>query len=143
MGNLVSPTALEALHETVHSNTECVGENRSRFRLFLGSLTKITFQGKEQTLHELWDAGILATETASARQMAQRLDEEQGAEERKAWEAGSPKEWADESIALTTKYVYPLPESHQISEEYAKRALPILHKRLAQAGVRLAWLHAQ
>jgi len=25
-------------------------------------------------------------------------------------------------------------------EEYAKRALPILHKRLAQAGVRLAWL---
>ena len=47
---------------------------------------------------------------------------------------------ANESIAINTRYVYPLPESHEISEEYAKRAVPILHKRLAQAGVRLTWL---
>ncbi len=50
------------------------------------------------------------------------------------------KEWANESIALTNKYVYPLAENHEISEEYAKRALPILRKRLAQAGLRVAWL---
>ena len=60
--------------------------------------------------------------------------------DRKAWQSGTPKDWANESIAINTRYVYPLPESHEISEEYAKRALPILHKRLAQAGVRLAWL---
>jgi hypothetical protein len=50
------------------------------------------------------------------------------------------REGMGESIALTTKYVYPLPENHEISEEHAKRALPILNKRLVQAGVRLAWL---
>ena len=83
---------------------------------------------------------MLGTEKGSARQMAGRLDEDLSADERAKWEAGTPKEWADESIALTTKYVYPLSENHEISEEYAKRALPILHKRLAQAGVRLAWL---
>jgi hypothetical protein len=105
-----------------------------------GTKTKVTFNGKEQTLHELWDSGIVNTENGSARVMANRLDQQFGADERKTWQAGTPKEWANESIALTTKYVYPLPESHEISEEYAKRALPILHKRLAQGGVRLAWL---
>ena len=72
--------------------------------------------------------------------MAKRLDERLSADERKTWEAGNPKEWADESLALTAKYVYPLPEKHEISEEYAKPALPISQKRLVQAGVRLAWL---
>jgi len=32
---------------------------------------------------------------------------------------GTPaRECANESLALTIKYVYPLPESHEISEEY-------------------------
>ena len=57
-------------------------------------------------------------------QMAQRLDEELSEDECKAWQGGSVKEWADESVALTTKYVYPLPENHEISEDYSTRALP-------------------
>jgi hypothetical protein len=51
-----------------------------------------------------------------------------------------PEDWANESLALTIEYVYPIPESHEISAAYEQRALPILHKRLEQAGVRLAWL---
>ena len=105
-----------------------------------GTKTKITFRGKEQTLHVLWDSGIVDLEKGSARALAKRFDQPFSADERKSWEAGTPKEWADESLAITTAYVYPLPENHEASEEYAKRALPILHKRLVQAGVRLAWL---
>jgi S1/P1 Nuclease len=100
----------------------------------------VLFQGKQQTLHALWDTGILQTEQGSARAIAKRLDEKISDDDRKAWEAGSAKEWADESLALTIEYVYPVPENGEISDEYAKRALPVLHKRLAQAGVRLAWL---
>jgi S1/P1 Nuclease len=105
-----------------------------------GTKLQVSFQGKQQTLHELWDTGLIETEKGSAKEIAKRLDEKVSAEDRKSWEAGTPTDWANESLALTASYVYPLPESHQISEEYAKRALPILHKRLAQAGVRLAWL---
>jgi S1/P1 Nuclease len=83
---------------------------------------------------------MLETEHGSAKALASRFDVEMGAVERAAWERGGPKDWANESIAINTRYVYPLPENHEISEEYAKRALPILHKRLVQAGVRLAWL---
>ena len=105
-----------------------------------GTKVKVTFEGKAQNLHELWDTGILQTETGSARAIAKRLDEECSADDRKAWQAGTPAEWANESLALTIEYVYPLPESHEISAAYAERALPVLHKRLEQAGVRLAWL---
>ncbi len=97
-------------------------------------------EGKEQTLHELWDSGMLGTEHGSAKALASRFDQEVEADERAAWESGRPRDWANESIAINTRYVYPLPENHEISEEYAKRALPILHKRLVQAGVWLAWL---
>ena len=105
-----------------------------------GTKIKVTFEGKAQTLHALWDAGILQTETGSARTIAKRLDEECSEDDRMAWQAGTPADWANESLALTIEYVYPLPESHEISSDYVQRALPILHKRLEQAGVRLAWL---
>jgi len=105
-----------------------------------GTKIKIVFEGKAQNLHELWDTGILQTEAGSAQDIAKRLDEECSADDRMTWQAGTPAEWANESLALTIEYVYPIPESHEISEEYVKRAMPILHSRLVQAGVRLAWL---
>ena len=74
------------------------------------------------------------------REIAGRLDQECSADDRTAWQAGTPTDWANESLLLTIEYVYPLPEAHEISEDYVKRAMPILHHRLVQAGVRLAWL---
>jgi ABC-type uncharacterized transport system substrate-binding protein len=47
------------------------------------------------------------------------------------WLSGTPRDWANESLALTREYVYPVPESGEISEEYAARALRIIHQRLA------------
>jgi len=105
-----------------------------------GTKTKVTFQGKAQTLHELWDTGMLETEKGTARAMAKLLDEECDPNDRIAWQAGTPTDWANESLSLTIEYVYPLPESHEISDDYVKRALPILHRRLVQAGLRLASL---
>jgi hypothetical protein len=88
----------------------------------------------------LWDAGTLSTENGSVREIAGRLDQECSADDRTAWQAGTPTDWANESLLLTTEYLYPLPESNEISDKNVKRALPTLHKRLVQAGVRLAWL---
>src|SRR5215831_7987625 len=105
-----------------------------------GTKTKVTLQGKTQTLHELWDTGMRDPESGTPQAMAKLLDEECDPNDRTAWQAGTPTDWANESLALTIEYVYPLPESHEITEEYVKRAMPILHRRLVQAGIRLAWL---
>jgi hypothetical protein len=82
-------------------------------------------------LHELWDSGLLDTEKGSAKAIAARLDQEYSTDERKGWEAGTPKEWADETLALTIQYVYPLPPSREISADYTKRAMPVI---VAQGG---------
>ena len=81
-----------------------------------GDSEKVSFCGKGQTLHEVWDSGILETEEGSAKQIAKRLDEKVTDDDRKAWQSGTPKDWANESIAINTRYVYPLPESHEITK---------------------------
>jgi hypothetical protein len=81
---------------------------------------------------------LFETENGTARAMAKLLDEECDPNDRIAWQAGTPTDWGNESLSLTIEYVYPLPETHEISEDYVKRAMPILHRRLIQAGVRLA-----
>jgi len=106
----------------------------------IGTKTKVTFQDKVQTLHELWDSGMLDPESGTPQAMAKLLDEECDPNDRTAWQAGTPTDWANESLLFTIEYVYPIPESHEISEDYVKRAMPILYRRLVQAGVRLAWL---
>ena len=80
------------------------------------------------------------TKNGTARAMAKLLDEECDPNDRTAWQAGTPTDWANEWLALMIEYVYPLPEAPEISEDYVKRAMPILHRRLIQAGVTLAWL---
>jgi nuclease S1 len=105
-----------------------------------GTTTMVNFRGIEQQLHILWDSGLLDTEPESAEEMAKRLDRQVNDDERTVWEMGRPADWANESLALAVKYAYPLPESHEIGEDYANRALPIIHRRLTQAGARLAWL---
>jgi hypothetical protein len=83
---------------------------------------------------------MLDTENGTPQSMAKLLDEGLSTDDQTAWQAGTPTDWANESLALTIEYVYPLPESYEISEEYVQRAMPILRRRLVQAGVRLAWL---
>ena len=95
-----------------------------------GTKTKVTFQGKVQTLHELWDSGMLDPESGTPQAMAKPLDEGVSTDDQRAWQAGTPTDWANESLSLTIEYVYPLPESQEITEEYVKRATSILHRRL-------------
>jgi hypothetical protein len=61
-----------------------------------GTKTIITFRGKQQKLHQLWDAGILNTQQGSAREWAARLDEEFPIRKNLRWLRGSPAEWAND-----------------------------------------------
>ena len=57
-----------------------------------GTKTKVMFQGKAQTLHELWDTGMLETEKGTPRAIAKLLDEECDPNDQAAWQAGTPTE---------------------------------------------------
>jgi len=57
---------------------------------------------------------MLETKSGTARAMARLLDEECDPNDQIAWQAITPTDWANESLALTIEYVYPLPESPEI-----------------------------
>jgi hypothetical protein len=44
------------------------------------------------------------------------------------------------SLAIVWRRVYPLPASRDINVKYTETARAVIRTRLAQAGVRLAWL---
>jgi len=56
---------------------------------------------------------IFSTENGSAREIAGWLGQECSADDRAAWQAGTPTVWANESLALTREFVYPLPVPSQ------------------------------
>jgi hypothetical protein len=50
-----------------------------------------------------------------------------------------PKDWANESLALTITYVYPVPESREIGKDYAKRVMPMKRLLIILPFVVLLW----
>ena len=56
-----------------------------------GTKTNVTFEGRVQNLHALWDEGILATEKGSAQAMAKQIDDECSADDRTARQTGTPR----------------------------------------------------
>jgi len=51
-----------------------------------------------------------------------------------------PIRWTNESLISVRLYACNTGPSVKLSDEYVEKARPILRSRLAQAGLRLAWL---
>ena len=58
----------------------------------------------------------------------------------RAMQAGDPKQWTNESLMLVRSHAYDIGPSVELSDDYVEKARPIVRRRLAQAGIRLAWL---
>ena len=91
-------------------------------------------------LHYFWDSNLVdletGTEEANAKQLAANLTDE----ERLNWQAEDPIRWTNESLTLVRLYAYNTGASGELSDDYVEKARPIVRQRLAQAGIRLAWL---
>ncbi len=68
------------------------------------------------------------------------------AENRAAWMKGTVEEWATESL-LAARQAYQVPETgkrlkpgQKLAGAYLEANLPVVRRRLYQAGVRLAWV---
>ena len=108
-----------------------------------GNDIRVEFLGHRTNLHAVWDSSILAPAVrGDERAYALRLAHTITPAELRAWQKGSPVDWANESHAVSVRAVYgeldhtagPLPSS------YESAALPIVNEQLEKAGVRLAWV---
>lgn len=127
-----------------------------------GNKCRVVFQRKEMNLHQVWDEGMIDFTNLSFSELANFVMQGRTKAEVMAWRQGSVVDWARESKELRGS-VYPAdvrsseapmsvkqycrsdiviaPEDMpKLSYEYSYKFVPIVEKRLYQAGLRLAVL---
>ncbi len=94
----------------------------------------VYWRGQVTNLHLVWDFHWIDWADLTVHDLAQVLRERPA--EIPAWEAAGPRIWIAESLALRAQ-VYQV-DKPRLGRAFARRHLPLLQLRLAQAGVRLA-----
>ena len=125
-----------------------------------GNHCKVLFHNKQFNLHSLWDEGMINFTGLSFTELTSFVSQGRSLEEIRSWKTGTPVEWALESKELRGK-IYPenvtmssAPMSvkeycrsditiatenmPKLGYEYSYQFMPIVERRLYQAGLRLA-----
>jgi len=105
-----------------------------------GAEIKVGYRGQSTNLHYFWDTDLVEMEPGTPAELAERLGAAVTEEERLRWQSGGPVQWTDESLMLVRTRAYSLGQSVELSDHYVELARPVVRTRLAQAGIRLAWL---
>ena len=123
------------LHQPLH-----VGDNSDRG----GNETQIRFFDRGSNMHRLWDRDMVEWNTFSEDVWLAELAELDTDQNRAAWMNGAVEDWATESLlAARAAYLVPgadarIMPGQKLSREYYDAHLPVVRRRLCQAGVRLA-----
>jgi hypothetical protein len=105
-----------------------------------GTGIRVSYRGATTNLHFFWDTDLVEMETGTEEEVARRLTANLTEAERLKWQAGDPTQWTNESLMLVRSHAYDIGPSVELSDDYVEKARPIVRRRLAQAGIRLAWL---
>jgi hypothetical protein len=116
------------VHQPMHVGRRSDGGGNGRLVLWFGEPTN---------LHHVWDTSLVELEELSFSELAEFLDHP-SPEQIAAWQASGYRDWIAESFALREQ-AYDLGD-HRLGYGYAHDNVPIVERRLLQAGIRLAGL---
>lgn len=102
-----------------------------------GNDTLVLWFGEPTHLHALWDTHLVEHQGLSFTELVRFIDHPSPAEVA-AWQGSSYEDWIAESFGLRDR-VYDLGD-RRLGYDYAKENVPVVERRLLQAGVRLAGL---
>jgi len=102
-----------------------------------GNTIQVRFDNKGTNLHSLWDSKLIDHEGLSEADIARTYDIATPAQI-KQWQADSPMEWIWESYQISSELYAKTKPGQQIDEAYYQKYIGVIHKRIDQAGVRLA-----
>jgi hypothetical protein len=102
-----------------------------------GNDIKITFNGFDDNLHGLWDSGLIDHEGLTYKQMATSYDNATAVEIKK-WQSDNLMIWLWESYQISTILYQEAAKNPNFDREYYETHLPVLHKQIEKAGIRLA-----
>lgn len=102
-----------------------------------GNTIQVRFDNKGTNLHSLWDGKLIDHEGLSQEDMARNYDTATAADI-KHWQSDSPMEWIWESYQISSRLYAGIKPGQNIDEAYYKKYIPVIHRRIGQAGIRLA-----
>lgn len=102
-----------------------------------GNTIQVRFDNKGTNLHSLWDSKLIDHEGLSESDIAKNYDVATNAEIRQ-WQADSPMEWIWESYQVSSELYAQVKPGQNIDEAYYQKYIPVIRKRIDQAGIRLA-----
>ena len=126
---------LEDMHMPMH-----VGDNHDKG----GNQTQVRFFDRGTNMHALWDSSMIERVGTTEDFWLNDLAALDTPEARDAATKGTVEDWATESI-LAARQAYQVPETgvrmksgQKLGDAYLQANLPVVRRRLYQAGVRLA-----
>jgi hypothetical protein len=126
---------IEDLHQPLH-----VGDNHDKG----GNQTQVRFFDRGSNMHRVWDSDLVEWHSRNEEFWLSDLAELDTAEHRAAWMSRTLEDWATESLFLArAAYIIPgtdqrIKSGQKLSREYFDAQLPVVRRRLCQAGLRLA-----
>lgn len=106
-----------------------------------GNTVRVTFCGQpDWNFHSVWDDAMIKRRMVGDREaMTKRIEASISNSDVIRWQrATDPREWANESLAITRRLYRELPADHVLDEKYFQHNIDTVEDRLAAAGVRLA-----
>jgi hypothetical protein len=100
----------------------------------------VSYRAQTTNLHLFWDINLVEMEEGDAEELAKKLHDSITEKQRTKWQSGDTKKWTDESFLISRSNAYTVGESMELSDGYVATTRSIVRRRLAQGGVRLAWL---
>ena len=101
---------------------------------------RVSYKGQTTSLHYFWDKNLVDLEAGNEEEIAKRVTANLTEDERIKWQNGDPEQWTNESLRLVRSHAYNTGPSGELSDDCVEKARAIVRTRLAQAGIRLAWL---
>ena len=108
-----------------------------------GNDVHVSMGHERASLHKVWDADVVQALGYDTDAIANGVERSVTPAQRKAWSAGTPAKWANESLGIARNEIYPPVEGRRfvrLPRDYAFRESAVARVQLAKAGVRLAWL---
>ncbi len=101
----------------------------------------VIWHGKRISLHKIWDTDVVLTLGTDSERIADDIESRLTPQQRKDFSAGTPADWANESLALAQSDIYArLPASGppRLPDDYALQESGAARLQLTKAGLRLA-----